>query len=453
MKRNLKLILFISAQLAVVLTIIMVVLFAGKKTYTVTFDLNGGTHIDGNLVQTVRYGQSATPPAVVRDGAYLAGWSAPYDQVTKDIIVYAVWEYQTSFGIEFEIIENSNYCLISGCYENISGDIYIGSYYQGKRVLGIKDDAFKNRKNITGVYLLDGIISIGNNAFYGCDNLKNIVIPATVETIGKNILKGCNKLEKISVSFIGNSVYDNTNKYFGYLFGATNYTNAYQSVPSSLKEVTLTRSYYIPAFSFFRCSNIEKISVTGYIVDIGNNAFRDCTSLKSINLPKTVSNLDFNAFTNCISLTEMILPESLIELEDATFANCTSLEKVVINSKLEKISLNAFQNCDKIEIFDISLNNMFFKENGKIFVKVEESNVEYIFDMEKYTDDVDLIEDNKIPFPGLIIGPIKGDKLEKEDLPSIDIDNNKNIEDELIDFDKYKDIEDELIDFDDKLNK
>ena len=109
MKKNLKLIIFLCMQFVIVLTIILIVLFAGKKTYTVTFNINGGNHIGGELVQTVRYGKSATPPVVTKDGCYLLQWSRAYDIVTSDIEVYAIWEYETSYGIEFEIVQDSNY--------------------------------------------------------------------------------------------------------------------------------------------------------------------------------------------------------------------------------------------------------------------------------------------------------------------------------------------------------
>ena len=86
MKKHWKLLLFISIEFLFVITIVLLTVYAGNKTYTVTFDVNGGTYISGNLVQTVRHGQSATPPVVTKDGAFLLEWSEDYKTITKDEI-------------------------------------------------------------------------------------------------------------------------------------------------------------------------------------------------------------------------------------------------------------------------------------------------------------------------------------------------------------------------------
>lgn len=213
MSHKLKLFIFISVEMIAIVTVFLLILFAGKKSYTVTFDLNGGELLSGDMVQTVTRGQSATPPIVTRDGCYLLKWSDSYQKVTKDVYTKAIWEYETTAGIEYEVIPDSNYCLISGCYKELSGAVYIGAYYNELKVLGIKDDAFKDCDKITSIYLLDGILSIGNNAFMGCSNLEKINIPDTVESIGDNAFKDCEKLTEItlplSVTEVGYEVFNN----------------------------------------------------------------------------------------------------------------------------------------------------------------------------------------------------------------------------------------------------
>lgn len=213
MKQRFKLLIFIGIEFVAVTIIFLLIFFAGRKTYTVTFDLNGGILLSGDLVQTVRRGQTATPPEVTKDGCYLLGWSDDYRRVTKDSTARAIWEYETTYGIEYEIIENSNYCLISGCYKELSGDVYIGSYYNELKVLGIKAGAFKDCVNITNIYLLEGIIAIDDEAFAGCTSLENIEIPNTVEKLGNNLFAGCSSLKEIiipaSVKTIGEGAFQN----------------------------------------------------------------------------------------------------------------------------------------------------------------------------------------------------------------------------------------------------
>ena len=194
-----KLFIFISIEMIAIVTIFLLILFAGKKRYTVIFDLDGGELLSGDLVQTVTRGQNATPPSVTKDGCYLLKWSDPYTKVTKDVYTVAVWEYETTSGIEYEVVENSNYCLISGCYKELSGSVYIGAYYNGLKVLGIKDEAFKDCNKITSIFLLDGMYSIGKNAFANCTNLESIVIPETVESIGESAFMNCTNLKSVII--------------------------------------------------------------------------------------------------------------------------------------------------------------------------------------------------------------------------------------------------------------
>ena len=63
------------------------------NTYTVTFDLAGGTRTGGGAVsQTVNYGSNATPPTCTRDNDIFQGWSGSYTNVTSNRTVTAQWE-------------------------------------------------------------------------------------------------------------------------------------------------------------------------------------------------------------------------------------------------------------------------------------------------------------------------------------------------------------------------
>lgn len=65
-----------------------------KTTFTVIFDLKGGTSSGGGaLRQTVRYGQSATPPSnPTKSGRRFMGWLGNYKNVTSDRTIYAMWD-------------------------------------------------------------------------------------------------------------------------------------------------------------------------------------------------------------------------------------------------------------------------------------------------------------------------------------------------------------------------
>lgn len=236
MKHKKKVIIVLIVEFLVLSLLLVMIFFAGKKTYTVTFDLNGGTLLSGETTQKVTQGQNANPPQVTKNGCYFLNWSTSYRQVTKDLVIRAIWEYETTPGIEYETKEDSNYCEIVGAYKGIAGDVFIGAYHNEKKVLGIREGAFEGCENIVSIYLLDGIINIEDRAFAGCTSLEKIEMPSTLLMLGDEVFKDCASLETITL-------------------------------PNSLKT-------------------------------IGEYAFAGCTALKEILIPESVKTIGKNAFDN-----------------------------------------------------------------------------------------------------------------------------------------------------------
>lgn len=237
-KGKIKIIITFAILFLAVSILLLVIFLAGKKTYVVEFDLDGGTLISGSLEQHVTQGQDAVPPTVVKEGAYLRSWSTSYKKITKDKVIRAIWEYETTPGIMYA--EHQNFAEVSGSYQYIRGEIYLGAYYGDKKVLGILDSAFANRTGITKVYLLDGLISIGSNAFSGCSGLTEIEIPETVTHIGSG--------------------------------------------------------------AFRNCQSLETLVLNEGLLEIGSNAFSGCEGLKEVVLPASVVRIDANAFAGCENL-------------------------------------------------------------------------------------------------------------------------------------------------------
>lgn len=239
-KGKLKIIIAFGILFLVVSVLLTLIFLEGKKSYTVRFDPNGGTVLGGSLEQHVLQGQDAIPPSVVKDGAFLHGWSASYRRITRDIVIEAVWEYETTAGIIYTESENQNFTEIANSYEFLRGEVYLGAYFEEKKVLGILEEAFKNRTGITNVYLLEGMLRIGRSAFENCTSLTEIEIPETITYVGASAFKNC----------------------------------------SSLEEVTLYEG----------------------LLAIGEYAFADCTKLTEIIIPESITRIDANAFAGCTDL-------------------------------------------------------------------------------------------------------------------------------------------------------
>ncbi len=197
---KLKIIIVFGVLFLLIAVLLMLIFLDGKKTYTVRFELDGGTLLGGSLEQRVMQGQDAIPPSVVKEGAFLRGWSAPYRRITRDIVIEAVWEYETTAGIIYADSENQNFTEIVGAFPHLRGAVYLGAYYDEKKVLGIRDGVFANQTEITRVYLLDGLYSIGANAFANCTKLTEIEIPETVIYLGDGAFRGCTALETLTLN-------------------------------------------------------------------------------------------------------------------------------------------------------------------------------------------------------------------------------------------------------------
>ena len=237
---KLKIIIVFGALFLLISVLLTLICLDGKKTYTVQFELNGGTLLGGSLEQRVMQGQDAIPPSVVKDGAYLRGWSSSYRRITKDVVIEAVWEYETTSGIIYSDSENQNYVEIERAYEFLRGEVYLGAYFNEKKVLGILPGAFANCKGVTKVYLLDGLITIGRGAFENCTSLLEIEIPETVTHVGK--------------------------------------------------------------YAFKNCASLEEVILQEGILGLGENAFEGCVGLTEIILPESLTTIEANAFAGCNGL-------------------------------------------------------------------------------------------------------------------------------------------------------
>lgn len=334
MKQKIKLIIILSVEFLAIALILLLIFFAGKKSYTITFDLNGGTLLAGNLEQTVTQGNNASPPSVAKSGCYLRGWSGTYTKVTADATVRAIWEYDTTPGIEYTSSGNKNYCEIAGCFDEISGAVYIGAYNGDKKVLGIVDGAFADADRITEVHLLDGIIVIGDRAFENCTSIELIDVPSTTLEIGALAFAGCESLKSITL-------------------------------PDGLE--------VIGDGAFFGCTALEEIIIPASVKKISTNAFFGCTSLKSVKIntaegttlkdgetirkPVGASAISDGAFFNCTSLETLIIPATVLSVGNDAFSGCESLESVVFetdtNSEGEiegllSIGERAFEDCKRL---------------------------------------------------------------------------------------------------------
>ena len=333
--KKMKIIAIFGALFLVILTLLLLIFNAGKKSYMVYFDLDGGTLLSGSVEQEVFHGQNAIPPKTVKDNAYFHSWSRSYERITKDVVIRAIWEYETTPGITYTDDEHQNFAEIERGYPYLQGEIYLGGYHDEKKVLGIREHAFYGCTGITKVYMLDGLLSIGNSAFESCTALSEIEIPETVVHLGDGVFKNCEKLETLVLNEgllkIGAEAF----------FGCKSLTE--MEIPQTVTS--------LGSGAFRGCELLEKITIYEGIEEISEGTFLGCKSLKSIEIPESVTKIGEGAFRGCKALETVILPEGLQSIDTNAFEGCTNLKTIILPQSLVNIAADAFAGCDNLQIF------------------------------------------------------------------------------------------------------
>ncbi len=267
-------------------------------TYTITYNLNGGTNNPSNpasytINNTIPNGISLLDPT--RTGYSFKGWYSDSSFTTKVTSIssgstgnktfYAKWE-----EIPFTYTTSNGKATITG-YKGGAEAVVIPSKIDGVTVTAIGEEAFKGCSSLESIVIPDGVKNIKTFAFEDCDSLKSVVIPDSVTSIGYGTFEGCSSLESIEI-------------------------------PDS-------------------------------VTSIGSAAFYDCSSLTSIVIPDGVTSIGYSAFYNCTSLESIVIPASVTSIEQWTFSCCSSLESVVIPDGVTIIAWNAFEYCSSLESIEI----------------------------------------------------------------------------------------------------
>ena len=205
--------------------------------------------------------------------------------------------------------------LITKYINNDILDVVIPSDINGKKVVAIGNDAFRNL-GLTNIVIPNSITNIGISAFRQ-NKLTSVTIPDSVTSIGDYAFKN-NQLTSVtipdSVTSIGKSAFSS----------------------NQLTSVTIPNSVTSIGDSAFSSNQLTSVTIPDSVTSIGKSAFSS-NQLTSVTIPNSVTSIGDSAFSSN-QLTSVTIPDSVTSIGGGAFYkyNTSNLNLTKIINKTGK---------------------------------------------------------------------------------------------------------------------
>lgn len=342
-------------------------------------------YVNFSKVQQVTEDIKEIETDVVNNYHMVSSVNAVYNSISEAYrpLVYNYDQIET-FHKTMSVYDKLSFTEVEGGYsvsvaegETIEGEFEIPSEYNGEFIVEVAERGFERQLRMTSIIVPDTVKKINNAAFYDCVRLEKMTLPFTgksEDAYGYEAVFGYifgYTTTRYSSGAGSNYSGEFVNDQYGNVDGAVwQYTYRYNQVvsssrvsvyyyiPSSIKEVIITKQTEVKNAVFNGCDSVEKVVYeNGIDYDIGEAAFQNCESLTNFNsevdgqidLSGESTAVGASAFANCKSIQSYVLGEYITSIEDYAFSGCNQLKEVHFTDWIELIGDYAFRGCNKVK--------------------------------------------------------------------------------------------------------
>ena len=230
--------------------------------------------------------------------------------------------------------------LITKYINNDILDVVIPSDINGKKVVAIGNDAFRNL-GLTNIVIPNSITNIGISAFRE-NYLTSVTIPNSVTSIGNYAFEN-NQLTSVtipnSITSIGNSAFEKNQLTSVTIPDSVTSIGIGAFGKNQLTSVTIPDSVTSIGISAFYDNKLTSVTIPNSITSIGNSAFRE-NYLTSVTIPNSVTSIE-NYACSGNQLTSVTIPDSVTSIGGSAFSG-NQLQTVTIPNSVTSIGISAF---------------------------------------------------------------------------------------------------------------
>lgn len=306
-------------------------------TYSITYNLDGGTNSDKNPTTFAAYDLPLTLSNPTKENADFMGWYAsstftgdPITEITtaQSVTLYARWDRKMTITYVLNGGTNSaaNLTTIS---ESMLPYVIEDAVWGSNTFLGwFNNSSFEGEQ-------IEVVTKYGNITLYakwGADYSN--LFEFTKRSDGTYSVKA-----KSGVTLTGDVIIP------------TKYNNEFVSEITSygFSGHSGVTSFVLPkhlqvmgSYAFNNCSGLTSIAIPSSVTSIGEYVFSDCNSLTAIEIPRGVTNIASYMFYNCNSLTSIAIPDSVTTIKYNAFNGCSNVLQIYIPSSVTMFEYGVF---------------------------------------------------------------------------------------------------------------